>query len=455
MAKIKAPLQPGYLEQPYETNDEPLSRLVLAERLTALYSNLEHGSVAILNGRWGSGKSTFARKLVHHLSAKKISVTYFDAFSKDFSESPFLALSAHLIAEIESRGNEGLPSAKKIKSASKRVSRKLISTSARIATKALTLGLIGNDEIDALSDISDEIADATGELSEQAASYAFDEYLEAESDFSNFRSSLDDLALALSNSDSSENSQTVFIIDELDRCRPDFALGILETIKHLFDNQSVHFLLVTNIDYLVASVNARYGLGESSGEYLEKFYDFVVFFEEGTDEEHRHAAATLVSHRFDSLFEGENSQEIYDLKEQLSEFARAFDFSLRQASALATNAGLAFLSYRENQFRPSVIIAILALYRTKFPDLYQSIKKREFTAEGLLEPFKNVVVKNESYTDRIRSIIEFYSMADSEIDRDDARYSGYEQMTWRYNFGGYRDVFPVVANNVVDNFGSL
>lgn len=453
MVKIRARLPQDYLEVAYETNDEPLSRLELAQRLTALYSNLDHGSVAVLNGRWGSGKSTFARKFVHHLSAAGIAVTYFDAFARDYTESPFLALSAHLVSEIDAKGKLGSKSAKEIKNASKKVSQKLVTTSAKIATKALTLGLVGSDEIGAFSKIADDIGSSAAELSEAGANFVFEEYLKAEAEFEGFRKSLGELSELLSEGGKNENRKTVFIIDELDRCRPDFALGIIETIKHLFDSPGIHFLLVTNIDYLEASVNAKYGLGNASQEYLEKFYDFVVFFEEGEQKKYRHAAAKIVSDRFASLIDQKETRAIHDLREALRELATAFDLSLRQASALATNAALSFLSYNERTFRPSIIIAILALYRTKFPEIYQSIKKHDYTRQQLLKPFEDVTVKDEHRTDRIRSILEFYASEEEEIDRSGDRYQGLAQMTWSYDFGSYREVFPALANHVMDRFG--
>jgi tRNA A37 threonylcarbamoyladenosine biosynthesis protein TsaE len=67
VAKLKEGLSEEYLTKPYEPGSDPLSRYELAEQLATLYANLEHGSVAILNGRWGSGKSVFARKLISHL----------------------------------------------------------------------------------------------------------------------------------------------------------------------------------------------------------------------------------------------------------------------------------------------------------------------------------------------------------------------------------------------------
>jgi hypothetical protein len=64
----------------------------LAGNLTRLFQNLEHGSVAIFDGRWGIGKTTFIRRWLAQLGREGIPSIYLDAFSVDYLESPFVAL---------------------------------------------------------------------------------------------------------------------------------------------------------------------------------------------------------------------------------------------------------------------------------------------------------------------------------------------------------------------------
>jgi predicted KAP-like P-loop ATPase len=58
-----------------------------------------------------------------------------------------------------------------------------------------------------------------------------------------------------------EGMPIVFIIDELDRCRPDFALDLIEQIKHLFSVPGITFLLILNRKQLEKTVELRYGGG--------------------------------------------------------------------------------------------------------------------------------------------------------------------------------------------------
>lgn len=63
----------------------------------------------------------------------------------------------------------------------------------------------------------------------------------------------------------------VIVIDELDRCRPDYALAVLEVIKHFFAVPKVHFILGINGEALESSVRARYGVDVDAESYLRKF----------------------------------------------------------------------------------------------------------------------------------------------------------------------------------------
>ena len=72
-----------------------------------------------------------------------------------------------------------------------------------------------------------------------------------------------------------QNQKLVIVIDELDRCRPDFALSMLEILKHLFHVPNGHFVLGVNLTALEHSVRARYGTGLDAGRYLKKFYNLI------------------------------------------------------------------------------------------------------------------------------------------------------------------------------------
>ena len=71
-----------------------------------------------------------------------------------------------------------------------------------------------------------------------------------------------------------ESKPLVVIIDELDRCRPTFAIECLERIKHVFAVEGVVFVLGVYCDQLAESIRAVYGQGFDSHGYLGKFIDY-------------------------------------------------------------------------------------------------------------------------------------------------------------------------------------
>ena len=91
-----------------ELNEEQLAKGLVAEtdlfqrrdlalRLTGLFDKLEHGTVSLLDGRWGTGKTTFVKQWMSELVKLGVPSIYFDAFANDYIESPFEAVSASFI----------------------------------------------------------------------------------------------------------------------------------------------------------------------------------------------------------------------------------------------------------------------------------------------------------------------------------------------------------------------
>jgi hypothetical protein len=70
-----------------------------------------------------------------------------------------------------------------------------------------------------------------------------------------------------------DSTKIVIIIDELDRCRPTYAVQLLERIKHLFDVEGVVFMLGIDRNQLSHSIKALYGSEFDSTGYLKRFID--------------------------------------------------------------------------------------------------------------------------------------------------------------------------------------
>lgn len=73
-----------------------------------------------------------------------------------------------------------------------------------------------------------------------------------------------------------EAQRLVIFIDELDRCRPNFAIEMLERIKHYFDDDRIIFVISINKEELIHIVSKYYGEEFDSSDYLNRFFDFTM-----------------------------------------------------------------------------------------------------------------------------------------------------------------------------------
>ncbi len=77
----------------------------------------------------------------------------------------------------------------------------------------------------------------------------------------------------------SKDKKIVFLIDEIDRCNPQFSVEMLERIKHFFDIPNIVFMLFVNPNY-VSQVESQFvGYGIENNGYISKFIDKSIFLE--------------------------------------------------------------------------------------------------------------------------------------------------------------------------------
>lgn len=72
-----------------------------------------------------------------------------------------------------------------------------------------------------------------------------------------------------------DKERIIFVIDELDRCKPSFAVDLLEAMKHYFIRNEITFILATNTRELAHTIQKYYGYNFDGYAYLNKFFDFT------------------------------------------------------------------------------------------------------------------------------------------------------------------------------------
>ncbi len=354
MAKIH--LQPREICVP---EDDPfkhdlLGRKVSVEVLTHLVNSLEGPCVLAVDAAWGNGKTTFLRIWEQYLRNKGFPVVRFNAWETDFSEDPFVALSTELTSGLQEHADPSI--AAKVAAMKKSAGKVLL----RAVPGVIRLATGGIVDIGPL----EELGNALASYAEERISA----YQGARESVEEFRSRLQDMAATVS--ESSDGRPLVVMIDELDRCRPSYAVELLEVAKHLFSVAGIVFVLAVNRDQLAHSIKALYGSEFDAQGYLRRFFDADIRLPEPKRE--AFIAAMLAAIQIDDYFSGKGAGhiDVGAIRSLLQGFFRSPDLDLRRIAQAIQRLGLVFASLDRDQQALAIPTTVALILRTIDPDLY-------------------------------------------------------------------------------------
>ncbi len=367
-------IQPREIDVPENDpfKNDLLGRKESVEVLTHLVGNLEGPCVLAVDAAWGNGKTTFLRIWAQHLRKEKFPVVEFNAWETDFSGDPFVALSAELTEGLH-KYTDG-PLATMIadtKKKAKEVIQWAVPVGIRLATAAISVV-------------------ARSELGQTIVSYAEDrlsEYRKSQKSVEAFRRVLQDLAEKLS---VQKGHPLVVMIDELDRCRPSYAIELLEVAKHLFSVDHIVFVLAVNRSELAHSIRALYGSGFDAEGYLRRFFD--VDFRLPEPDRRSFIDAMMDTKQIKKHF-GEALQPNIDFADDdakkartlLEAFLRASNFSLRQIGQTIHRLGLVFASLRSDKKSLPITAVVALILRTLDAERYYRFCSGEISDRDLVE----------------------------------------------------------------------
>lgn len=249
------------IETALKTNSLNLNNRIF--KTAELLDSLDGATSICLDGKWGSGKTFFVKELqlfldcsnefseiksesIEQLSGKPVlgkphATVYFDAWENDLHQDPLLSL-IYVIARqfsLEYKWEKG-----DINEVVKKVFGALLSSipffGGTIDVKELMNGDYAKDFLGSIKkekNIQKEIKDFFSSLTAE------------------------------------RGDRILIIIDELDRCRPDYAIQLLERIKHYMNCEQVTFLFAMNATELESIVKKYYGQDFNATGYLDKFFD--------------------------------------------------------------------------------------------------------------------------------------------------------------------------------------
>ncbi|MDO6763323.1 P-loop NTPase fold protein [Agarivorans sp. 1_MG-2023] len=393
---------PFIKENNEEFSADKLNRATYAKFLTNfLIAQAQQGYVLNLNSSWGTGKTYFLKRWQVSIEEHHPTV-YIDAWKQDFSDDPMMTVVSSITAQLRDQSQD------KDEQAIRNIGSKawgFCKHAAPEITKAVIKKVSGIsvDEIldkDSEEDPSksDEFAEATGKV----VAAMFKDHEQKLSSIEDFKKCITEF-IDSAKGCSGKQKPTFIFIDELDRCRPSYAVEMLEVIKHFFDMPYVIFVVATDTEQLQHAVKAVYGNDFDANVYLGRFFKRRCTLKE------QPRLAFIVNHL--SYLTEEQTDEFFpkiwpELDNDKDYFFRLiasisdiYNLSLRESEQLTDKVLAILLNLREQKI-DLILLCSLIIIHEKYYAYYQTLMGSRLTgdminADSIQSMLPNVRLMNE------------------------------------------------------------
>lgn len=248
---------------------DPINRNKYIEKFISLLGEFEDNSVISLDGEWGSGKTFFVKAVKMVLDAFNPDITYkdnqlttsqkesicskfkninpnkhgtfvtvyYDAWENDNDYDPILSVIYTISQSIESDES-------------------FVNNPNILLIACSIMSLVTGKNFNGFKDELKQKSMLEGIKSSKELYYQIKDYL---------NSLLPE-----------HGNRMIIFVDELDRCRPTYAIELLERIKHYFTDDRITFIFSVNLEQLQYTINNSYGYGFDGYKYLDRFFDLKI-----------------------------------------------------------------------------------------------------------------------------------------------------------------------------------
>ena len=366
-------------------SDDLLARKDIAGRLTNLIATQEPPLSISLHGEWGTGKTFLLRRWQRDLERSGFKAIYFNAWEDDFCDDPLLAI----LGQMSNTFREG-----KFKT----LAQQFFSTG---------LTLFKNNAQSVLFKYTGVTVTLNTEPNE---TNLLEEYLNTRASKDELKKGLEKLSEAVYND---TGHPLVFIIDELDRCRPTFAIELLERVKHIFDVPYLVFVFGINRDELCKSLSSIYG-EINTDVYLRRFFDFDFQLQEvnsqafvahlidrfqleeafqSLDREPRRATSGWGDPNFRHKYDFENLRSVIpSLWSALGLSLRDMDYGIRLLALMVRNI-------RPGELSHPFLLAVMVALKFKQQKFYFQLRDRAFRISEIMDYLESAIRMDSSHGD--------------------------------------------------------
>lgn len=366
---------------------EPYSRV-----LTDIVNTYADGFVLAINNEWGAGKTTFVKMWQQQLKKEGFQTIYFNAWENDFDSNPLVAL----MAELETLINDNNETVFKSVVQKGAV---LVKNIAPTLVKSLIKKYVVDIDDITLETIENATKASTEILEEEIRVYATKKktIIEFKRELEKFLKQTDD------------TKPLIFIVDELDRCRPNYSVEVLEQIKHFFSVSGIVFVLSIDKKHLGAAVKGVYGSEHiDSDEYLRRFIDLEYSIPKPSTKDFCQYLFEYFSFK-DFFLSGERIQ-FRELQGDSENFTSMADFlltksnaTLRQQERIFALTRLVLCSFKINEYTFPHLLFLLVYLKTMRVDLFHQIDKGELSLQELSDSIGSLLLSVDNDNNRINT----------------------------------------------------
>ena len=362
-------------------NDDALDRERIAQRLTNLVRTQAAPFVVSIDGYWGTGKTFMLERWQRDLKRQNFQAIYFNAWEDDFCDDPLLAIIGQL-SNYFKVGRYAEIADKIYRSTNSLIRRGSVSVSLGVVSASIPLD------------------------NKQDGRDLLQEYLDQRKTKDTLKAHLRELSAKILQETS---HPMVFIIDELDRCRPTFAIELLERVKHIFDVPGLVFVFGVNRDELCKSLNSIYGEIKAD-VYLRRFFDMEFTLPEVDSQlfcEHLFEKFNFEEFFLNKSVEADTDQHFEDFEQfqsRIPELWSKFGLSLRDVDYCCRLLSLACRDLRPRSVMYPWLLGLLIALKFNNQSLYRRVIRGDCLASEVMDHVHSLIPEDSGYTKMARTL---------------------------------------------------
>jgi len=387
--------------------NDKLDRKDAIENLSSLLISTKDAFTISINADWGAGKTTFVKLWKSYLEKEhNVNSIYFSAWEDDFSNEPLISI----LGEISKYISDNFKTESKIVSKFDEV-KKLFLKVLKRGLPAFINGVTGG-----VLDSDKGYESAISALSEEATKELIDNYSDHKELVQKFKEAIQVLLKNIDNT-----KPFVIFIDELDRCRPLYAIELLERVKHIFGVDGLIFVFSIDKKQLTESIKSQYGNIDAYA-YLKRFIDLEYNLK--NPYVHKFCSLLYVKYKIGELLQNKSVGNTYDtdvgILDMIHYLTKSLNLTLRDLEQAFIHFSVILKTINTVSdgmyFRVFVFFIVL---RLKNIDLYIDLLEKRKKYIEIKEDLLYQEGKNDDYNDIeifIKSIILATSQSNEELE---------------------------------------